>query len=303
LTETERFRDKFIMCSRVDAAGHRVPPFTLAPDRETVTAFGAKHGWPVIIKPCNAHSSKGVQKIDDPAGLDDVDFAEGQRLLVQHFNPHPIYYVDGVLRDGQLGPWRASRYLNSCLDFRNGDFVGAVEEDDPDLTTLIAAHTLRFLAALTDGPLVFHLELFVEPGADGPVCSFLEVGARAGGAEIPYLWREIHGYDLMHAVAEVQLGHEPAPAPHDDNQIAGLLLTPAPAARPCRVTDVTSMTARQPGPYTEIIAHIGEIIPAGESVFEQVAGRFRFRGPSSHEVEAAIVSTLADFRVHAEAIA
>jgi hypothetical protein len=290
----ERFRDKALMTGLVTAAGHRAPPFDLVRDAGTVTAFAAAHGWPVVVKPRAAHSSKGVVKLDGPTPLD----LDGG-LIVQQYNPHPIYYVDGVLRDGGLGPWTASRYLNSCLGYRTGGHVGAVEEDDPALLAAIERETLRFLAALTDGPLVFHLELFVEPGADGPVCSFLEVGARAGGAEIPFLWRQVHGYDLMHAVAAVQLGlaPPPPPAPAGPREVAGLLLVPAPAERPCRITAVTSMLGRTPGPYAEIVPPVGAVLPAGDSVFEHAAGRFRFRGRSTAEVERAILTTLADFHV------
>ncbi|MFC5289516.1 hypothetical protein ACFPM7_20885 [Actinokineospora guangxiensis] len=44
----------------------------------------------------------------------------------------------------------------------------------------------------------------------GTGCGSLEVGARAGGAESPILWRELHGFDLNHFGFTTALG-EPAP--------------------------------------------------------------------------------------------
>jgi biotin carboxylase len=161
---------------------------------------------------------------------------------------------------------------------------------------------------------VFHLELFVAP--DTGECAFLEVGARVGGAEIPFLWREVHGYDLMEAGFRLAMGWSPrawpaglgvpSPAAYavadtgTDGSVAGWLLAPAPAARPCRITEATPMVGRVPGPYAEALLRPGEVLPAAAAYYEHVGGRFRFRGHTSAEVEAAVSATARDFRVRAE---
>jgi hypothetical protein len=143
-----------------------------------------------------------------------------------------------------------------------------------------------------------HLEVFADP-ATGE-CAFLEVGARVGGAEIPFLWREVHSYDLMEAAFRLGLGLPPRPWPAPGGEVAGWLLVPAPAARPCRITEATPMAGRRPGPYAEALLRPGEILPAADAYYEHVGGRFRFRGGSSAEVTAAIEATARDFRVYAE---
>ncbi|HET7668462.1 MAG TPA: hypothetical protein VFK56_20830, partial [Mycobacterium sp.] len=228
-------------------------------------------------------------------------------LLVQAYCADPIYHVDGVFDGTDVLTYRAARYLNTCLGFRSGSVLGSVEEDDPVLHGAIGEAAARFLAALSDAPTVFHLEIFVGLKGQGgqPVCTFLEVGARTGGAEIPFVWREVHGYDLMEAATRIQLGWDiPAvrAAGPGAGGIGGWLLVPAPADRPCRITESTPMVGRVPGPYAESVLRPGQILPAADAYYEHVGGRFRFRGRTSAEVENAIVTTAAHYRVGARPV-
>ena len=179
-----------------------------------------------------------------------------------------------------------------------GDFADAVRN------AAIGRWTDRFLGAFGVDSLVFHLELFLaQEAGEEPTCTFLEVGARVGGAEIPFLWRDVHGYDLMAAAMRIQLGEpvEP-PAVGDGDELAGWLLAPAPARRPCLISDVTPMVGREPGPYAEDLPRVGDVVPLADAYYEHVGGRFRFRGPTSGDVEKAILLTAADFRVSADSL-
>ena len=127
--------------------------------------------------------------------------------------------------------------------------------------------------------------------------------ARVGGAEIPLLWREVHGHDLMETAFRIQLGLAiRAEVPRLADEVGGWLLIPAPADRPCRITEITPMVGRRPGPYAEVLLPVGEVLPDADSYYEHVGGRFRFRGASSQAVEAAIREIAADFRVSAEPV-
>jgi biotin carboxylase len=294
------FRDKFLMATRVAEAGVAVPDFVLVPDAQAVRGFAERAGWPVIVKPTVGSSSAGVVRLDGPSDLSGLSFDEGP-LLAQVFNPHQIYHVDGVFTGERLSVVRASRYLNDCLGFRGGGTLGSVEESDPEITGIIAEFTLRAMRALSDRALVFHLEMFLDVATGS--CAFLEVGARAGGAEIPLLWREVHGHDLMETAFRIQMGLRIcAEAPRIADEVGGWLLVPAPASRPCRITEITPMVGRRPGPYAEVLLKVGEVLPDADSYYEHVGGRFRFRGESSQAVEAAIRAIAADFRVSAEPV-
>jgi hypothetical protein len=294
------FRDKFLMATRVTAAGVPVPAFALVPDARAVREFAERTGWPVIVKPTIGSSSAGVVRLDGPGDLSGLSFADGPQLA-QAFNPHQIYHVDGVFTGEELLVLRASRYLNNCLDFRTGETLGSVEETSPEITGIIAEFTLRVLRALSDWALVFHLEMFMDAATGS--CAFLEVGARVGGAEVALIWQEVHGHDLMETAFRIQLGLPiRAEIPRIADEVGGWLLIPAPVGRPCRITEITPMVGRHPGPYAEVLLAVGEVLPDADSYYEHVGGRFRFRGESSQAVEAAIRTIAADFRVSAEPV-
>jgi hypothetical protein len=313
------FRDKYLMSQAVAAAGLPIEPFELAPSLDAVARFGAAHGWPLVVKPRIGSSSEGVRRVNGPDEVPGLTLPVG--AIVQSFNPHPVYHVDGLWdpdgatrAGGGLRWWRAARYLNTCLAFRGGSYLGSVETDDPELNAAIAAASEGYLAALSEAPTVVHLELFVDSGRRR--CSFLEVGARAGGGETPFLWREVHGYDLIEQVTLIQRGLRPSP-PADSGsrtgpasrqppgwyrpggEVAGHLLIPSPVPPPARITSVTSMTGTVPGPYAEALPVPGDIVPLAPSFYEHVGGRFRFRGPSTAAVTDAILATAQRFEVHA----
>ncbi|MDJ0381548.1 biotin carboxylase [Streptomyces sp. G-G2] len=304
------FRDKYVMCRAVADAGLDVPEFAAATDGAAVLAFGDDTGWPVIVKPRTGSSSSGVVRVDRPEQVAELDL-DSEPMLVQAFVAAPISHVDGVFDGERLLAWRASRYLNTCLGFRDGNHLGSVEIDDPEVNAAVERAATAFLGALSPGrATVFHLEVFIDRDEDGrPHCRFLECGARVGGAEIAFLWREVHGYDLMHAAWQLQLDLPlpPVPvsaaAPHAADEVAGWMLVPAPAERPCRITESTSMTGRAIGPYAEVVLHPGEVLPDADAYYEHVGGRFRFRAATGAAAEAAITATAKDFRVRAEPLA
>ncbi len=302
------FRDKLLMARQVAGAGLAVPAFAPAPGPQAVEAFAARHGWPLVLKPRTGSSSAGVRILSGPDDLAALRSAADwpASSLVQAFNPHPIHHVDGVFDGHRLGPWRASRYLDTCLGFRTGTPLGSVEVDDPRILRVIEEFTTAVMRALTDSPTVLHLEVFVQDdGRTRPACAFLEVGARVGGAEIPFLWRELHGYDLMEAAFRIAVGEQPraAPGPAFGARVGGWLLAPLPAARPCLIAEATPMVGRTPGPYAESVPRPGDLVPAADAYYEHVGGRFRFAGPSSTAVKEAITATARDFRVSARPIA
>jgi hypothetical protein len=320
------FRDKYLMSQAVAAAGLPIEPFALAPTPDAVVDFGAIHGWPLVVKPRTGSASEGVTRVDGPEEVSGLTLPAD--AIVQSFNPNPVYHVDGLWdpEGGGLRWWRAARYLNTCLDFRNGSYLGSVEEDDPGLNAAIAEAAERYLAALSRSPTVVHLEMFV--AESGQRCVFLEVGARVGGGETPFLWREVHQYDLIEQATLIQRGLRPRPPADPERrvgpdgrvgqnssanpasrqprgwhrpggEVAGHLIVPSPVPPPARITSVTSMAGTVPGPYAEALPLPGDIVPLAPSFYEHVGGRFRFRGPSTAAVTNAILVTAQRFEVHA----
>ncbi|MBN0049119.1 biotin carboxylase [Streptomyces actuosus] len=294
-----RFRDKLVMNRTVEEAGLPLPVFADAPDEAAVLAFAERHGWPVVVKPRRGTASRGIVRLDGPADLPLLRTLPPEQRLVQRYCADAIVHIDGLWTGHGLGPWRASRYVNTCVDFAEGVTLGSVEIDDGDVLASLEEFTARAAGALSREPWVFHMEAFVGTSADGsPAVRFLEAGYRVGGAEIPFVWREVHGIDLMHAAADIQLGRSPALPVPAQWHTAGWLLVPSPVPAPCRVTSRTlpEPPSPQDGPYASVIPAVGQVIPRAGG-YEHIGARFRFRGASSGDVEKAVLRTAAQFRM------
>ncbi|GAB2753097.1 ATP-grasp domain-containing protein [Amycolatopsis magusensis] len=296
------FRDKLVMCGVIQDAGLPLPAFGPAGTAAQVLEFADEHGWPVIVKPRSESSSAGVVIVRDADHLATLELDDSR--MVQKFVDHTVFHVDGYFDGVEVRRWSSAEYLNTCLSFRGGGILGSVEDDDPERLKAVGNATAQFISALTDEPTAFHLEVFVAPAADGGFeVQFLEVGARVGGAEIPFLWREVHGYDLMRAAFELQLGLVPQIADAlEDKDLAGWMLVAAPAKRPCLITESTPVLGLTPGPYAERVLEVGEILPNAAAFYEHVGGRFRFRGSTSAEIIEAIENTVRHFKVAATPI-
>jgi biotin carboxylase len=285
--DLQPLRDKLLMAQRLDASGVPVPATAAVTDHAAVNAFADRHGWPVLLKPRRGTASVGITRIDSAEQLAAYVFPPDIPMLVQPWLPHAVLHVDGVYTGGGLGVWRASRYLSTCLDFTSGAALGSVEIDDAEALERIGKITESAARALFAEASVFHLELFED---EAGVLTVLEIGGRPGGAEVPFVWREVHGVDLMAAAFAHQAGTpdrsgRPVEGP---SPVAGWLLVPPSVPAPCRVRSVESCL--DAGPYAEVLPGVGQLLRGGG--YEHAGARFRFRGGSTREVEGAILRTL-----------
>ncbi|MEU6658095.1 biotin carboxylase [Streptomyces sp. NPDC046821] len=298
-SELARFRDKLTMNRIVSEAGVPAPRFADASGEHAVRAFVDRHGLPVVVKPRRGTASRGIVRLVSDADLSQLRALPSEPRLVQEYCLDDIVHIDGLWMGDRLGPWRASRYINTCVDFTRGQALGSVEIDDPQLLRPLEEFTTQVAGALSTEPWVFHLEAFVGTATDGrPAIRFLEAGYRVGGAEIPFVWREVHGIDLMRAAADIQLGRTPSLPVPEQWRTAGWLLVPSPVPAPCRVTAHDLPTPQDPteAPYAAVVPAVGRVIPRVGG-YEHVGARFRFRGDSSGEVEKAVLRTAEQFRL------
>lgn len=304
------------MLNTARAFGVNVPPFAEVSCDRDVEAFAKEFGYPVILKPRLESSAAGISKIEDISAIREA-FSYAQRghrdsLIAQVFVDAPIIHVDGVFSAGKIVFFKASDYVNTCLMFRGeSSTLGSVEKTSSDSQLVAIEHfaeqTLNALSA--DGSTsVFHMEIFEQTDATGGY-ALLEVGARVGGAMIPFIWREVHGIDLMQVAWDVAVGN---PEAHNNflsqlenrtssNEVAGWLLVQNPVQAPCKITFVKSMLNETEGPYAEFLPQVGSEIPRAETFFEHIAGRFRFRGASPEVVKKKIQNTARGFVISAQA--
>ncbi len=60
-------QDKLVMRERLSALGVPCPPFRAVTAPDQVTAFGAEHGWPVVLKARRGgYDGRGIWMLDDP---------------------------------------------------------------------------------------------------------------------------------------------------------------------------------------------------------------------------------------------
>src|SRR5690606_14008814 len=77
--------DKVRQREVLGAAGVPLAPWALADDLDGIEAFGADHGWPLVLKrPRGGYDRRGVWMVDDLATARAVlDEVEGAALLVE----------------------------------------------------------------------------------------------------------------------------------------------------------------------------------------------------------------------------
>jgi 5-(carboxyamino)imidazole ribonucleotide synthase len=81
-------QDKVIMRDRLTALGAPCPAYRVVTDADSLTAFAAEHGWPVIAKTSRGgYDGHGVWKIEDAAGAAEpfLRLAEGVQVIAEEF--------------------------------------------------------------------------------------------------------------------------------------------------------------------------------------------------------------------------
>lgn len=292
---TRLVRDKLAMKQRVNAAGIRVPRVSPALDPAAVHDFVREVGFPLIAKPRTGAASQGVQKIETPGALERalraLDPAQDE---LEEFVAGAIYHVDGLVAAGRLVASRPARYLNTCLDFALGLPLGSVGVDDPDVNRELERVTADVLAALELDTGVYHLEV-IRAGEPRPGWVFLEIGGRVGGGEIPFVWRDVYGIDLVASWVRLQLD-QAVEVPLRD-EVAGFAMIPEPREVPCEVVERNSMLGLLPTLYAEVLPSKGDRLD-GRGGYEHIGGRFRFRGWSSSAVERDVRIAMDAYRLH-----
>ncbi|NML53000.1 biotin carboxylase [Streptomyces sp. R302] len=287
---TRLFRDKPRMKEAVAEAGLRVPRFTTVTSVAQVVEFARTCGGAVVAKPRAGAASGGVVVIEpgtDPAvtlaGLDLTEYEAEEHVS------GPIWHVDGLRHQGRTCFRLSSQYVGTCYGFAQGEPLASVVRLD-EQADLVGEFADRCLDALDlrDGP--FHLEVI--ESADGPV--FLEVGARVGGGEIPFVLHDVYGVDLVGDWLRVVTGQPPRTLPQGaPREHAGFLMLPEPAGR--------TLVSRQ-SPLEGVEYLYAEVLPEpghrfdGSGGYEELLGRFRYRAPSAKHLTDAVTETLRTYR-------
>jgi biotin carboxylase len=183
---------------RMRAAGVEDVPAAKVNDPGDITAFGAQHGWPLIVKPARGTGSLGVSKIDSPRGAaaalararaGGLTLADG--VLVEPFLNGTHVIVNTFAEDGEYVVVAMS---SDCFTPPTMVDLGYVlpAPIEPADETAAGEHVVAALRAVgaRHGPASTEVRLT----ADGP--RTIECQLRLDGANVPRVIQTILGIDL-----------------------------------------------------------------------------------------------------------
>ena len=303
---TTKYRDKLYQAITMERNGIKSPRFSAVNSIRDILNFAELVGYPLVIKPTLASSCVEVYVLHDVEEVNNLILSEKYNYIAQEFIDFPIYNLDGLYSNGEIQRIGVSRYFSTCLEFQKGGFLGSIEIDESPRRRGIVNYAEKILKAMCsiDETITFHIEIFVDHNAmPGKACTFLEMGARVGGAGIPFIWREVYNYDIMWMQYELSCGRGLSSIPiNRESGRAGWLLIQLPDKRPCQVVDITSMIGQPLAPYAEAIPKIGQIIPLTNTYFEHVAARFRIKGRNFDELFSIMMNTIDKFSIETSKI-
>lgn len=170
--------------------------------------------FPMVVKPVDCNSSKGVKKVFDEKSLetalkDAVSFSRTKTAIVEEFKEGTEISADFYVEGGE------PRYLcaTSSAKIRNRDsftilssIYPVVNRQQEERITEIAAQIARSFG-LQDCPLLIQLIL----GEDS--VDVIEFSARMGGGSKYHLIKELSGVDIMSSYVDLILGGKPHVTP------------------------------------------------------------------------------------------
>jgi biotin carboxylase len=232
--------DKFLMRSRCERAGMRCPPFAAVTSVEDARDAAVEVGFPLVVKPVDSSGSRGVTRVDMPAGVAPAvelalassrqgralleGFLEGIECTVETFS------VDG--RTEVLGVSDKRRLpFPHCVSI-SLTYPPSLDASVRNAVVDVARRGLE-AAGVRNGP--GHVEVMVT--LSGPV--ILELAARGGGYRIfSDILPRISGVDPVAAVIDQALGLTPRIMPAPTRAAVLRFFNPAASGMLTRVSGV-----------------------------------------------------------------
>lgn len=294
INKVRLFRDKVAMKSALSKTNINYPTFRSVECISDILEFASQQSLPIIIKPRNGAASVGVVKIENLNDLHNISNMNVKNYECEKFINGSIVHVDGAIANGRVLFCFASKYINSCLDFSNGMPLGSVMIDDKILNKKIQTITMEILSSLDLNHGIFHLELIITPQQE---IYFLEIGARCGGGEIPFVLNEYFGINMFALWMKLELNELIQEFQYNHNIISGFLMFPTPKLNSSLVIKTQTRLIDTIKYLTyEKTPTVGSIINH-DSCHDPIAC-YRFIGHSTIEVEHAIKQTISMFKLN-----
>lgn len=207
------FRDKVKMKQQAQKAGIAMPRFTVISNTLDLLDFIAEVHYPVVIKPILGRGSLNTFLIKDPHDLANK-LAQGfisntgryTDLLAEEYIDGQIYHIDGLQLRQSIHTLSVSKYVNNCLDFVNGSYLGSYTLADHNplkVKILNFCQDVLTQAFILPENALIHMEVFVDRQENIKLC---EIACRIGGNGINDEVALRHGIDIKMSYIRAESG-------------------------------------------------------------------------------------------------
>ena len=228
-----QFRDKVAMKDALSLAKIPVADYKPVYDVTDIISFAEKNDYKIVIKPRRDAGSRGVTVISTKSELEDhlleaiyyLSPNNGSNLMVESFIEGELYHVDGIYHENQLISSFVSKYITSCLGFKESKPLVSLLVDETDrFKEQIREVTEQCLDTLSKtSTCLFHAEVFVDK--DGQI--FLnEIACRIGGAKIYPTIKNVCGYNLISEFLRIVSGSTYTKPTNKVKTLGGWVLIP-----------------------------------------------------------------------------
>ena len=214
-SEAIKFRDKIIMKELAQKHNVNVPRFKRIKHSIDLFDFINEVNYPIIIKPILGRGSLNTLFVSNRDELDVLlnnglisNTSRYTDLLAEEYLDAQIYHIDGLQLNNKIKVMSVSKYVNNCLSFVNGSYLGSYTLD---MQNPLRADLINFSTYLLNDVFhayknsIFHIEAFVDSNNKISLC---EIACRLGGNGINDEVKLQQGVDIKMEFIKSECGIE-----------------------------------------------------------------------------------------------
>ena len=167
--------------------------------------------YPLIVKPVDAYSSRGVTKVSSPDDLEAafsnaVNISRSKNAIVEEFVEGEEISVDVYVEGGKA---HVLCLTNLYKIGEDGKFIINRSRIPADVSEDIASKIADAAQKISDAFGLMDTPMLIQLISDGKDISVVEFCARTGGGIKFLMIKKVSGFDVVKAVADLTLGMKP----------------------------------------------------------------------------------------------
>lgn len=202
------FRDKYLMKSIANQNGIPTPEFQQLESIYDLFDFIKKHNFPVIIKPVDGMSSRGITILKDNYSLENwLEKGQLEGFMVEKYDEESdIYHVDGIVINGEMFFCCSSKYIIPLInyDINNGSGSMLLSDSNP-LKQRLQDFVFKILSVFPTPDITsFHAEIFHDKITES--FKLCEIASRTIGGKAVELIENSYGLNIDRYITRAQCG-------------------------------------------------------------------------------------------------